>query len=292
MPRPRALVCMCGLVVFAMVSLTVTAAFAEVAIQREGGQLKSITLKSGTGKIYIKRQNWGNTFMTTEKGKRFSATDPFMYQGGVERGDGKKVGGYWNKPEIFDTWKVEQANTPERPGVDIVKITAQQAGMPLCKEVAIARDPGDNVAYVFNRVTALEDLKLLYENELMWFPKVGLYEFYADGNKLTPKDKLSVRFDRWAMVYHVKNQVSVGVACLASESKGGFGRISFRVNPKGNGVEVNWSKPTGPMKKGDARTQQYILVWGDGNLKDKTAGIAKKSEAGELNDKVHVLSGK
>ena len=32
---------------------------------------------------------------------------------------------------------------------------------------------------------------------------------------------------------------------------------------------------------------QYALVWGDGNLKDEVAELAKKAQAGELEAKVY-----
>lgn len=283
----------CGLLLLGMVFLAGATAFAEVTIAREGEQLKGITMKTATGEIHIKRANWGNTTLKTASGKVMAVTDPFMYNAYVKRPGQKSVGGYWNKPEVFDTWKVEQVKAADKPGVDIVKIAAQMPDIPLRKEITIALDPRENAAYVFSRVTALEDINLDIDQQSMWFSKVDLYDFSADGKTLRAEDDRRIYFSRWILVHQPARDVSVAVVGVRQDRKRGIvGSVHFRVNPKQNGAGVAWHKFRGPMKKGEAHTQQYVLVWGDGDLRVKVAAMAKQAESGAVDSMIYVPTGK
>ena len=107
---------------------------------------------------------------------------------------------------------------------------------------------------------------------------------------LRADDDRRVHFRRWATVHHSNAGWTVGVVGVRQGPKQGIlANMHFRANPKLNGAEVSWPKLGGEMKKGDTRVQQYILVWGDGDLKDKVAAIAEKAKGGELKGKFHAL---
>lgn len=284
--------------------LCVTAAFvagaavmADVSFERDGKTLKKFVINSGAGRIEIRRAGWANTVVVTAKGKRLNVTDPFMYNAVITPPGKERIGGYWNKPEHFDLWKIEQPTAPDKPGTDILTISSQQPGVPLLKEVAIAVAPKQAVACVYSRVTALENLSLDVDQELMWFAKSGLRRYVADGTVLTPKDKLQVGFRRWAMMYHKEKDASVGIVGVAvnqsSQYTDRFGVINFRVTPKTNSAEIVWVKrPQGALAKGETRSHRYLIVWGDGDLKDTIAALAAKAAAGQLDAAFHPLPDK
>ena len=134
-PRYLAMVC---LVASAVWLPSVGAQEPGVTFVREGGGLARILLSSGNGQLEIRRSLWSNTTARTESGKSLSLTDPLMYNSHGVLPDGTRSGGYWNKPETFDLWQVEEVKDPNRPRASIVEISAEPPGFGLRKEATVA----------------------------------------------------------------------------------------------------------------------------------------------------------
>lgn len=274
------------------------AAAADVGIEREGAKLKSITLATAKGKIVIARNLWANTTAFSESGKRVRLIDPFMYSSHMVATDGKKMGGYWSKPEVFDTWKVAEANDPKRPGDLIVTIAAEQPGMPLRKEAAIALESEDNILYVRSRLTALEGIqRITSERQTIYLSKPAeRYMLWVDGQEIAPEHGKKVVVQRYLLFKEKRTGVSVGVVFLDRKvqqypgaGKAPLGHVRFRIDQKANGADCYWHKGGGKMAKGAAREQQYILIWSDGDLREKVEALSKQALAGELNDRIPAL---
>ena len=271
-----------------------------VTIKRVGDKLSLVNLQTAKGSVRINRGLWRNTTVTTESGKSASIIDPFMYSTNARTPDGKATGGYWSKPEVFDTWQIEQVKDAKRPGAPIVAISARQPDAPVMKEAAIALDPDDNVAYVLSRLSALDDIhSISSDRQTIYLSKPAQdYTIIADGKEAVPASNKRVNVEQYMLFQHKRTQVSVGVVFLPKSvqkypraAKVPLGLIYFYINPekKRDGADCFWHKGSGKMKKGDAWEQRYILVWGDGDLKEKVAELSKKALAGELNDKIPAL---
>lgn len=268
-----------------------------VTLERDGRTLKKITIDSGKGRIEIRRSLWQNTAVFTESGKVLAIVDPFMYNARTRGPDVKVRGGYWSKPEVFDLWKVEQIGDPKRPGASIVKITAEPPGLGLRKQVTIAVEPGKNVAYVCNAITATEDVALMHDRQCIYLNKPAeLWHIWVDGHEIASQNRSGISINRYLLFQHKKTGASAGVAFLDRKAQvypdaqhSPFGSVTFYANEKANGADCSWGKGSGQMAKDDVRMQQYLLVWGDGDLRERVEELSAKALAGELSDKVHAL---
>ena len=274
-------------------------ALAEVKLNRKGDKLDSFTLTSGLGKsrIDVRRKLWSNTYAMTESGKSLALIDPFFYNIVIRLADGAKAGGYWNKPEIFDLWLVEPVKDPKRPEASIVKILAAPPGWGVRKEVSIAVEPNVNQAYVCNRLTAKEDLSLAHDREVTYLSYPGRdYVLIIDGKEVKAEPKKFVPINEYVLFQHKKSGAGAAIVFLDRKAqlypghlKRRFGGARFHITEKQKGVTLGWDKGSGKMRKGETREQRYIVVWGDGDLKQRVADLSKKALAGELNEKVYEL---
>ena len=287
--------CLCATLALALA----VPALAEVKLERKGDKLNAFVLTSGLGKsrIAVSRKLWSNTYATTESGKVLPLIDPFMYNIVIRRADGSKTGGYWNKPDVFDLWLVEPVKDPKRPEASIVKILASPPGWGVRKEVSIAVEPKVNQAYVCNRLTAKEDLGLAQDREVIYLYHPGRdYVIIIDGKEVKAEPKAFAAINEYVLFQHRKSGASAAIVFLDRKAqlypghlKRRFGGARYHITDKANGVTISWDKGSGKMRKGEVREQRYIVVWGDGDLKEKVADLSKKALAGELNDKVHEL---
>ena len=268
-----------------------------VTFERDGETLKRIIIDSGKGRIEIRHSLWQNTTVFTGSGKALPIVDPFMYGARTRGPGGERRGGYWSKPEVFDLWQVERIDDPKRPGASIVKVTAEPPELGLRKQVTIAVEPGKNIAYVCNALTATEDVALMHDRQCIYLNKPAeLWRVWVDGLEAAPRDRASVPIHRYLLFQHKKTGASAGVVFLSRKAQvypnpqhRPFGSVLFYVNEKANGADCSWGKGSGPMAKDDVRMQQYLLVWGDGDLRERVEELSTKALAGELDDKVHAL---
>ena len=163
-----------------------------VTFNRARRTLLHFTLDSGKGKVTCHRKEWNNTDLVTETSKTIRVVDPFMYYYRVQTADGKTYGGYWNRPEIWDTWKVREVKLKYRPNTDIVWIAASPKASGIKKEVTISVEKGQNIAYVFNRLIATEDITLQNDRQGIYFYNPATLKTYVDDKQITPKNGVSV----------------------------------------------------------------------------------------------------
>jgi len=273
------------------------AATSALTFHRKDGKVSKFVVASAQGRIEIVRHIWSNTSVFTESGKRLALIDPFMYASHGRLADGKKVGGYYSKPEAFDTWKVEQIEVPGRDDASIVKISADVPGGGLRKEVVIALDKKENVAYVYNRLTATQDVTLNSDRQTIYLSRPATtYSIWADGKEVTPENRKKTDIERHLVFQHKKSKASAAVVFPGRKlqkyrhsDKAPLGIVIFHIEGKRNGTDCYWHKGSGKLTKGQALVQQYILLWGDGDLKEKAEALSKKALAGELNHKFPVL---
>ena len=289
---PMSAICLCLATVFCA-----GAQQPGVILTRDGDRLTKFSVDSGKGRLEVRRNLWSNTTAFTESGQSLGLIDPLMYSAHAVLPDGSKGGGYWNKPEVFDLWQVEEVKDPERPEAGIVKIVAEPPGFGLRKEVTVTVERGENVAYVYNRLTAVADVALEVDRQTIYLSKPEQnYVIRVDGRELTPKHGASTAIQRHLVFQHKKSGASAAVVFLdravqevPGADRAPFGSVRFYDDEKANGADCCWQKGGGSMMEGDARVQQYALVWGDGDLREKVEALSAKALAGELNHKVHVL---
>jgi hypothetical protein len=268
---------------------------ATVALERKDGVLAQVTLDSGTGKLSCARSEWNNSTVTTAKGKAVAIIDPFMYTTGVVAADGKTLGGYLNRPAVWDLWKIQAVELKERPQTDIVWMSAPPPGYGIQKDVTLCVEKDQNLAYVFNRLTALQDVNLVHDVQCMYFGNGATMKVVVDGQEIAPKPELQTPVNQWVLFYSADADVSVAIAFLprAAQKYPGsdaqpLANALCHINDKTNARELSFGKGGGKMAANEARIQQYILLWGDGDLRDRAAEVSRKAMAGELNDKVYV----
>jgi hypothetical protein len=280
--------------------LCVAMASADVAIEKKGDKVSKVTMSNETGKIQIARKLWSNTILTTASGKTQVVIDPFYYSASWKKADGKTGNAYWNKPENFDFWKFSESKDAERADTTILNISAAPPTFGLRKDVTIALEGKENVAYVFNRCTALEDMLLAIDRATIYLYYPGRdYTIIVDGKEVLPDPKKPTVISNYIIFQNKKTLVSTAVIFMDHKvqefpgaSKGRMGELRFylRKNEDGSikqdGANIAWSKGSGKWKKGDARIQQYMLVWGDGDIKEKVEALSVKALVGELNSKV------
>jgi len=281
-----------------VLAATACAVSADVTIEKDGDKLTSVKLTSSKGGILIQKKLWGNTVVTSESGKTWRVIDPFMYSSHARPPDGRDLGGYWSKPEVFETWKVEEVKDPDRAEATIVRIAAEQPELPLRKEAAIAVEADRNVAYVQSRLSALDDVhELTSDRQTIYLYKPGeRYTIWADGKEIVPEDGLKLKVDRYMLFQDKRDGTSTAVVFLPrsaqkypGSSKAPLGLIYFYIDEKRNGADCYWHKGGGKMAQGDTRVQKYVLVWGDGDLRQMVEELAKQAQAGELNEKIPEL---
>ena len=282
------------LLFWALSGLAASPASGVVTFEREGKTLKKLTIDCGSGKLFLVRKAWNNTRVVTESGRIIEITDPFMYTARATK-NGKKVGSYWNRPQVWDTWEVREVEVPERPRADIVLITAEQPGLPLKKEVVITVEQKENIAYVFNRIVATKDLQLDYDRQCIYVSRPSAHKFYVDGTEITPEDGRSVAVYRWVIIHRPADDVSAALIFIDRKiqdppvrENGAFGSFTFHVTQKAKGAEIGWRKG-GEMVAGASQSQQYIIMWGDGDLREKVEAVSEQALGGKLNSKVHAL---
>ena len=272
--------------------------WAEVTINRDGGKLKRLEITTGKGKgaLVMVPAQWQNTTALTESGKKWRLIDPFMYQFSCVR-DGKTIGGYMNKPDVFATWQAEQIKDPARPNAEILRFAVEPAGMGARKDVIVTVEKGANVAYVFNRITALRDMPNSGGHQYYYFGKPQDCKIYIDGKQIDldaaapdKRGKKQWPVNEYFCQYNPAAKVTYAVVFLNRDAQKypGSGKRSLgHYDVVKNGGHLYWTKSGGKMNVGDTRWQQYVLVWGDGNLKDQVASLAKQAQAGELEAKVY-----
>jgi hypothetical protein len=269
---------------------------AEVTFERSPDDepvLKKITIDSGQAELSMFRAVWSNTNLVTQSGQQVSVIDPFMYQCQVLVGQQEK-GGYWSAHDIWDRWKVAQVQDAGRPFTDIVKIVAEPPGWGVRKEVSIAVKENQSTAYVFSRLVATEDIQLRDDNQTIYVDTSVGNKFYVDGEEIGPDEDERVDISRWIMIYYWEEYVSVGLIAMDRELQDypnphRFGDIAFSESETGQGASISLRKGAGALVGGESRTQQYMLMWGDGDLRSKMEETSKKALAGELNSHVFVL---
>ena len=269
----------------------------SVTFTRDGDGLATFAVCSGTGRLEVRRRLWNNTTAFTESGQSLGLIDPLMYSAHTVLPDGSKGGGYWNRPEVFDLWQVQEVKDPNRPDAAIVRIVAEPPGFGLRKEVTVAVERAENVAYVYNRLTAVDDVTLEVDRQTIYLSKPERnYVIWVDGQEVTPKHGASAAIQRHLVFQHKKSGASAAVVFLdravqeyPGADRGAFGSVVFYDDEKANGADCYWDKRGGSMMTGDFRVQQYALVWGDGDVREKVEALSAKALAGELNHKVHIL---
>ena len=255
--------------------------------------LGKFTIDSGRAEVSMFRAVWSNTHLVTQGGQRVSVTDPFMYQCTVLV-DGQQKGGYWNAPEIWDDWQVTQAQDANRPYDDLLKIVAEPPGWGVRKEVSIAVNENESRAYVFSRLTATSDLQLHGDNQTIYVDTSTGNKFFVDDQPVDPEHSKQVPIAHWIMIYYWNQYVSVGLIAMDPQlqeypNPQVFGDVTFSESADAKGASISLRKGSGAMLSGDSRSQQYLLVWGDGDLRSKIQEISKQALAGELNSNVLVL---
>lgn len=271
------------------------AAQVQINIKRAQGKLKSIALVPGKGKarLVLKSQNWANTYAYTPKGKRLGLVDPFMYAATKETKGGKNV--YINRPNLFATWVTKDFQHPNRPDAAVLCVGFTPPDGGLKKEIALTMAKGECMVYVYNRVTATQDLSILLERQCHYVMKPEKYRIYVDGKEVKADKSRTVRIQSCVLVYSPKQDASYALVFMPAKMQRhphdgkSFGRIRFIITEKHHGADISWGKGGGAMKKGETRSQAYISVWGDGDLKAEVEAIAKKAKSGDLDKAVYIL---
>ncbi len=278
-------------------------AAAEVLLTREGDVVTRAEIRGTAGSLVLFRNLWSCARLRTaaqvagRKPGEIDVTDPLMYNCQV-RVDGKQTGGYWNAPEVWNRWKI--AVIRQAPPADILSLTADIPEWGLRKEVTISVPAGESRAYVYSRLTATRDVELLADRQCCYPAPTGRYRFTVDGAPVEPADGRRTAFRRWAMAY--APQADAGFAVLAIDRKAqlypgsedanaAFGTLAFYKNEKADGADLSWDKGSGFLAKGDVRIQQYLLLWGDGDLREEAAQLSRQALSGALNTRVHSLGG-
>ena len=290
MRRPVALHCVwIGVLVCA--ATLAAPAWAGVTFGRKGDALSGFAIDSGAGKVAVNQKIWGNTYLATAKGKALSATDPFFYSSVVNLDKGGRAGGYWGDRADFDSRAFEIVKDPKRPKVDILRIGAVKPKAGLRKEVALALEPGAQVVYVWSRLSALRKVNLKHDRQGIYLSNIDNLKVRADDKDVTK----NAGFNRYVAAWNTKGGWTLALVLLPRDrqsypgsKRGWLGTVSFHRQAKSSGVDVSWQKGTGAMAPGATRTQQYAVMWGDGDLRDEAAKLSKRAQAGELNGKVHV----
>ena len=285
-------------VAIVVMGVMLSAVRAEITILRDGAKLKRIELRTGKGKsgIVILPKLWSNTTSVTESGKEFALIDPFFYSVSVKI-DGKNAGGYLNKPEIFAGWEAKEIKDEARPDASILYIAAAPEEYGVKKEVTVVVEKGRNVAYVWNRLTVMRDLRLNGDRQYYFFGNPEPFTVTVDGREIDVPTQKSWFVNRYACFYDTRKNVTYAVVFMDRKTqdfpgadKAPLGYVLYYEDKKY--ADMYWRKGGGKMAKGQSRTQRYILVWGDGDLKDQVEELSRKAMAGEVNDKVHVPSDK
>ena len=252
-------------------------------------------MKSGNGKwgLEILPTLWSSAYATTEGGRKVRLIDPFLYSGRARIGD-KSVGGYYNKPEHYRKAEVKEVKDPARADTDILHVAVAPEGYGVKKEFTVAVEKGANVAYVYNRLTALQDLTLLRDVEYFYHGRPQHCRIMIDGAQHDADNPKGAVINEYISLFDPKGNYTYAVIFLdrkvqdfPKSDKRYFGR--FYYGAKRPGRDFNWDKGTGKMAAGTSRSQQYMLLWGDGDLSDTAAELSRKALGGEFNVKVHVL---
>lgn len=274
-------------------SLSSLTALGEVVFETKEGILTKFTIDSGRAELMMHRAVWRNSTLVTQGGEHVSVVDPFMYFCQVSIG-GTEKGGYWSSHEVWDGWNVEQIQSVDLPASDIVKIVAEPPGWGVRKEVSISVQNNQSTAYVFNRLVATEDVTLKDDNQSVYVNTSVGNKFFVDGTEIRPEHGRHAEISRWIMVYYWNEYVSVGLIAMDRKLQHHprpnlLGDITFSDSASEQGATISLRKGAGKMAKGDYRTQQYILLWGDGDLRTKMESISQQALAGELNENVYEL---
>jgi len=285
----------CWAAALAALAVCASQALAEITISRDGDTLTKIEVTTGAGqsKLEILPKLWANTNMFAEDGKMFRAIDPFFY-GTQVFVEGRNVGGYHSKPEVFATWKAEAVKDAKRPGVDILSVVSQPAGYEIKKEVTAAFEPGQNVVYVFNRVTALKDVAVADDRQCFYVDKpVENARIVIDGQEIALEATKAFDAEQYMCAYMPRLDQTFAVVFLPralqaypGSDKAPLGRVQIYVTEKQNGADFVWGKAKRPMTAGESITERYVLFWGQGDQRAKVAELAKKAQAGEFDAKV------
>jgi len=160
--------------------------------------------------------------------------------------------------------------------------------------VSIAVKENQSTAYVFSRLVATEDIQLRDDNQTIYVDTSVGNKFYVDGEEIGLDEDERVDISRWIMIYYWEEYVSVGLIAMDRELQDypnphRFGDIAFSESETGQGASISLRKGAGALVGGESRTQQYMLMWGDGDLRSKMEETSKKALAGELNSHVFVL---
>ena len=187
---------------------------------------------------------------------------------------GTEKGGYWSSHEVWDRWNVEQVQSAQAAGTDIVKIVAEPPGWGVRKEVSISVKQNQSTAYVFNRLVATEGVELKDDNQTIYVDTSVGNKFFVDGTEIRPEHGRKADISSWIMVYYWNEYVSVGLIAMDRElqhypNSDLLGEITFSESASAQGASISLRKGTGAMAKGESRTQQYMLLWGDGDLRRK-----------------------
>ncbi len=255
--------------------------------------LTKFTINSGQAELSMHRAVWRNTDLITQSGQQVSVVDPLMYQCQVSVGD-KEQGGYWSAHEMWDLWKINQVKDARRPYTDVVKIVAEPPGWGVRKEVSIAVKENQSTAYVFSRLVATQDIQLKDDNQTIYVDTSVGNRFFVDGIEVRPDKGKRSAIARWVMIYYWNEYVSVGLIAMDRDLQDypnphEFGDVTFSESETGQGASISLRKGSGAMTKGQSRTQQYILLWGDGDLREKMEETSQRALAEELNANVFVL---
>ena len=267
----------------------------QVKIDRAEVGLKKITIipNVGKAKLVLSSRNWGNTDAYTPKGKRLSLIDPFFYAANVRGGKSKN---YLNHPEIFATWVTQTLEHPNRPDAAVLAIgVAPPDG--LRKDVTITIVDKETVAYVHSKITVMKDLRVGSERQCHYVTHIDRFKIYIDGKLAAPEKPGAVPIEKYVVVYDPRLDASYGMVFLEDKlqkfpHKGKtLGSVNFYFTKTHKGADIQWGKGGGSMRKGQSRSQAYIELWGDGDLKAKAEELHAKGQSGELTKLLYIPPG-
>jgi hypothetical protein len=250
--------------------------------------VNSVTLEAGRGKILLQRKGWASVRVSSPSGQAVEITDPFLYCVQVE---GPERGGYWNDPVNWDLAKftplTDKGSAAGQSGRNGLLINLTQPTWGLTKQVSLMADNEIPCVYVHCRLTADRMVKLGIDRQLIYITNPVERQFIVDGKNVEP-DK-DVRINEYAVIRWMKPDVSVALiqTPLPQQKAAGVriqpGLLRFhQKDGKFTGAELSLDKTAGTMEPGESLWQEYILLWGDGDISALVGKVLGELRAGRL----------
>jgi hypothetical protein len=250
--------------------------------------VNSVTLEAGRGKILLQRKKWASVRALSPSGQAVEITDPFLYCAQVE---GSERGGYWNDPVNWDLAKFtplsDKGFAIGQSSRNGLLINLAQPAWGLTKQVSLMADNEIPCVYVHCRLTADRTVKLGIDRQLIYVPNPAERQFIVDGKSVEPgKD---MRINEYAVIRWMKPDVSVALIQMPLPQQKAAGvRVQpgllrfFQKDGKFTGAEIGLDKTAGTMEQGESLWQEYILLWGDGDISAMVGKVLGELKAGRL----------